>query len=544
MGLLVLALLLAVATVAAAQSGPVVVVNSKDWHDKYLGAMYADQIHADLIYFNNLGDAQIKTQTIDPHRRIIAFESDNPVVKNYKSVLQTNGFTNYTVFTYSDYHELQMKLFNGTYKQLVVLDPQFGPEAIAYAPAIGGKHLRPFFLDSTDTGDLKTAEKSAGSIVIAGHFPVRLIAGIHAVKRYTGLSPQNADAITEAIAANSSSQWGIIMRIDRVDFVSLTENIPIVVYTGSLSDTINVVKQTNITKFEVISADAANLAQQIKDGSGEDLALMLKYGRTITNLPGLTGKILDLDTALVDYPSPDLEIVSAKYYPSANALLVTYKNRGNVPTLFLTNIQFASNALSDAHLRVVPPGETVEEPYPLTSPANATDAFINARYDMSLPLTHTVLSSQGTELVQEPVTDSTAHNITLTLGKVTYNDAKGELDVEVHTDQPGVARIEVPIGDNLTFTSGGAENVSGDHIFQIETPYHTAATFSKPITIDVYQGDTAPVYSQSFTATPELTGNHLTGSVTAIASGVLIAILLALIIGLVVFVRSRRRQEL
>ena len=535
--LALLIVLFVLSAVHAAKHGPVVVANSKDWQDKYLAAIHSVHIGADVIYFNNLGDAQIKTQTIAANRTVLVYESARPVVKNYESVLRTNGFSNFEITLYEDYRELQGELFDDA-ETLVILDPRFGNEAIAAAPLLSDPGARPFFLDEETRDQLDPLARRADDVILAGRFPIRLVEGIEADVAYQDLPNRNADALTREAAERLEEDWGVIMRIDRVDFVSMRQGLPIIVYSGSLTETVETVRATGIERFEVISADAANLATQIEDGVGKDLSLILKYGRTITNLPGMTGKILDLDTVFVDYPSPDLIIEDISYYESADALLLTYRNRGNADTYFLVNVEYGDNALSDSHLRVVPPGESVQIPYPLDVSTAATEAFINARYDLGLPLSRSVLSEDGTQLIRRSVDRTDSANSTVALGDARYDDTKGVLAVSVTGD--GVARVEVPIDETLSFTSGPTETIDGEHTFLIRTPYHDAATFDEPISIVLYHGADAPVYEQSFEVTPVVTHNRFTGSVTAVAGGALAILLVALILGLVLYVRAHR----
>ncbi|MFT4307896.1 MAG: hypothetical protein ACMXYM_00810 [Candidatus Woesearchaeota archaeon] len=341
----VLIVMLLLVSAYAAVATDVVVVNSRDWRDVTLGTVYAIQHEANIVSFTNLGDAQIKTQTIRPNSTIVVFESSRPIVRNYASVLRTNGFTDFTVHESGTFRDFQRDHFTDRYEALVLLDPKFGAEAISILPLAGHAPMRPFFLDEESRDDVERAARSAERIIIAGRFPVRLVEGIDAEERYEQLSPTNADDITRMVSERFNAEWGVIMRVDRVDYESLLKRQPVVVYSGMLADTIATVRDINVNRFEIVSADAANLGQQIRSGAGRDIALMLKYGRTITNLPGMTGQILDLETFFVDYPSADLVIESVVRYTDANVLLVTYRNRGNIDTLAFTNIDHVQNRL-------------------------------------------------------------------------------------------------------------------------------------------------------------------------------------------------------
>jgi hypothetical protein len=524
----------------AAAALDVVVVNSRDWRDITLGTVYAIHNDANIITFSNLGDAQIKTQTISPNATIVVFESSRPVVRNYASVLRTNGFSDYTVHEHETYRDFQREHFDGSYEALVLLDPMFGTEAISILPLAGHEPMRPFFLDAESRSDVDRAASNAKRIIIAGRFPLRLIEGIEADERYEGLSPDNADQITRMVAESFASEWGVIMRIDRVDFESVLKKQPVVVYSGALSDTIATVRDIGISRFEIVSADAANLGQQIRAGAERDIALMLKYGRTITNLPGMTGQILDLETVFVDYPSPDLTIESAVHYTDANVLLITFTNRGNIDTYSFTNIEYDQNAMTDTHLRVIPPQTQIEVPYPLDEPTEERIAFINARYGMDLPLENTLRSEQGASLVRQEVSTDQSPNSTIEIRDARYNDERGQLYIDVESRGSGYARIEIPYDDELTFTNGPAVVVDGRYTFIIDTPYHRASDFVEEIKVVLYHGENAPVYEQSAQMIVSFERNLLSGQVTAIASGALVFVLVILIVGLILFLKRRR----
>jgi len=132
-GILVL-LLLPFAYAVDKENG--VIVNSKNWRELFLGVMYAGINDADFYYFQDLSDAQIKSQSMPRHQNLEVYESrKKPVVKGFEKFLAVNGFKNYDTTKYNNFEDLQEILYlKDDHDKIILFDTQFGIEAITAAP--------------------------------------------------------------------------------------------------------------------------------------------------------------------------------------------------------------------------------------------------------------------------------------------------------------------------------------------------------------------------------------------------------------------------
>ncbi|RME31066.1 hypothetical protein D6789_03880, partial [Candidatus Woesearchaeota archaeon] len=429
-------LLLTLQTVSATT----VMGNSKEWQDLYLSAMYAHTNGYDFVFIESLGDADIQSQLLEKDEPIIIIESSKkPVIKNYESFLSVGGFTNLTVITAEDYRDLQLKLF-GDADSYFILDPTFGMEAVAAAPLILKRSAAPLFLDAQSKEDVK-ARASDDSFVI-GHFPLRIVAGIPG-ERLAGYPTDNALDLALLATRETKSSWGVIARADRFDPASLAGKKPIFLIVDDTSAVAEKVKESGITRFEVIGADMADIAKSIEAESGKDLHLLLKYGQTITNLPGLEGKILTVRQVSVPYPTVGLELKEAVFYPETSSLVVTFRNPGTLETKFFSNLELGELVFSDEHIHTALPGETVAIPYHVAE--SAETVTLTTRFGLEQPLNR-VLRKKDSPTLSVPVSTGQATNTSIEVGRVTYDGAKGELRIALSGQ--GVVDAELLVSDD------------------------------------------------------------------------------------------------
>jgi hypothetical protein len=295
-----------VSSFALAEKNSAVVINSKLWQDRYLASIYAGYLGYDIVHFDNLGEAQLETDTLKGRPDIIVFESrDYSIVKKYESYLAANDFSKYTTIYYDDYLDLQKKLWDKEkIRKYIVLDPRFGPEAVAAAPYILNNQYAPLFLTKKSEDYVKSKLSSADptNIIIAGYFPVRLIKDLSGTK-LVGQPKDNSAALSKLASTDIGQEWGVLTSISEIDLTTLLYKRPIFVYLGDIDNIVRTVRDsTEVTKMEVIGGQMTDLAQEIRGQSRRDLKLMLKYARTYTNIPGMTGKIMTLGTVPFDFP--------------------------------------------------------------------------------------------------------------------------------------------------------------------------------------------------------------------------------------------------
>lgn len=404
-----------------------VVVNSKDWHDIYLGSIHAYQNDEKLIYFDSLGDAQIQTKLIPTNERVLILESGRPVVKNYRSFLEVGGYEGVETIEYSDYTELQAELYGESDKYLV-LYPGFAAEAIAAAPLMLVDGYAPLFLNEGNQESVRDLTAGADTLV-AGRFPVRWTSGVSGEK-LTGKPLENAKELMERSAAATDSDWGILSRADRFDPQTLAGGKPVLLFGGDVDQLASWVSAVDIDRYEVIGADLADLATAVKDRTGRDLHLLLKYGQTITNVPGLEGQILNVRQVDVPAPVNRLEFVKLTRYPDAGTLALTLENTGTLESLFLVTLEYGDLGITEEQLHIIQPGETTTIPFVVNASEETDEATVNVRYGLEPPLEQTITGGDG-PILRADVEQGSAGDGAVQVRGVRYDGDEGVLYVDV-----------------------------------------------------------------------------------------------------------------
>jgi hypothetical protein len=400
MKFLLIIILLAVLVQPVFAQDSFTVANSKDWHSIYLANTYSALTGSELLFFTSLRDSQIKTQMMAKDDQILILESrGNPVVKNYESFLKVDGYKNYQTMYFDDYSDLQSTLFQTVdTKGIFILEPEFGMVAVAASPYIIKKQYMPFFINQEN---IETAEllSKGEKTVIAGRIPLRFLDNIDG-KELLGYPDESTYKVSELTYKElDDKKWGIITKIDEIDLSTLKQNLPIFVFFGDnyLDTTVDLVKKSGITKYEVIGGAMADVAQTIESQSGKNLDLMLRYGRTITNYPGMEGRILDIDSVYFDYPIPGLEIKDVVYYPNIEKLAITFENMGNIDVMFFSNVEFMDSATSDPEMHHIGVGQEKTIPFDFSGPYNDENnqVSITTSYGFSIPLSSRIEQERG-----------------------------------------------------------------------------------------------------------------------------------------------------
>lgn len=438
--------------------------NSKDWQDLYLAAMYAHLNDYEFSFIESLGDAEIQTQLLDKTEPLIIIESESrPVIKNYESFLSVGGYESVTVITAPDYTELQAELFTDA-EQYVALDPRFGMEAVAAAPLILHRSWAPLFLNAESKERVQQL-LSADSLIV-GHYPYRVVDGVPG-ERLDAYPTENALTLALRAQKETDATWGMIGRADEFEPGALGSGLPVFIFAEEIEPVADAVRESGIQRFEVIGADLADVAKSIEAQSGRDLHLLLKYGQTVTNLPGLEGRILSLRQVPTPYPAPGLAVEEAVYYPSLNTLAVTFTNPATLETKFFSNLELGDLVFSDEHIHTIGPGDDVVIPYTVAAEEVPERLTLTTRFGLERPLER-VLRGADAAVLRVPVTTGSAETTTMELGAVTYDGEAGELLIALRGN--GLVDAELLVSEDEVL-SGPSAKIRGSGTLTIPTPY-------------------------------------------------------------------------
>jgi len=557
---------------ASAATNSYIVVDSRDWHDLYLGSVYAGLTNQSFLSFASLGDAQIKSKLISAQSQVTILEpSKNPVVKKYASYLAANGISQTNTISYDDYTELQFDLLhllditpNQPINGYTIIYAPFGVEAVVISPVLMRAEFMPLFVDETTASDFFDAAASIKNrpTILVGHMPIRLVSDLQNApafnikEQYVGEMENNsaqiiADMTNPALAnkiigSSADVKMGIISRIDRIDLQSLMRGIPQFVYAGSAKDVADQIAGTNILVFEVISSDAADLAKSISALSGKNLKLLVKYAQGFTNIQGLAGQLLDLDTVSFPYPYTLVSVQKATYYPQESTVGITFTNSGNVPALAYSTIEFGQSTYADDQDVIIPAQTTLTIPYVVDSAPSSMQVVVNTLYGRFAPLTQSIVSSDGQPLViLNATTDQTADasNISFVDSRIDETNGVLQLDVQNNNVQAQALVSTQVIIDNVTLVSSSPAKIEGGQTGRIDIPipYLSAQDIiNKPMKIIFSFGekDTIKVQSADIQVTQVIYTKRATSHVLLIS--IVIIIIIVLLTIFFIYLRKKR----
>lgn len=532
----------------------VVIANTKGWKELYLGSVYAGLLQREFMYFENLGDAELKIKTLPTSASIILLESrKKPVVKNYQAFLKVNGYEKPQLTYFDDYNDLQQQLWETTDMEgSILLDERFGMEAVAAAPLAIKERLAPYFMNEKNKDSLSEDLRREKNLILLGHFPIRWVNQFDGEK-ITSQPEENLVKITQRAYKSLDKDWGILTDIEHIDLQSLGQGLPIFVYFGQPEEYAKLINGSGITKFEAIGGDLAEVASQIKANSPTRLDILLKFAKTMTNIEGLDGKILNIDTIPIDYPVANLEYVKTVYYPSMNIIAVTFENIGNVPVQFFTAVEFSENALTDDNIHAVNPGQKATIPYTLGQTAqDVSTTIINTRFGTSIPFKRALLSEQGTPILTKSAQqDDHQENTTFILQQAVYDDTQGILSLSITNPNKysQVLRAELLVGEeNILSSQTQTINADSQGILEIHTPYLTGEDFAgqSSYVIDIYHGEKDTLKKTPVDVEIEIRRtNPIVGNVIQFASegAILPSLILIAAIIAIIIIRKRSQKE-
>ncbi len=535
------------------KDNPVVVLSGKDWTDNFLLNYYAAKKGYDFLTFKNLADAELKTSTITQNRKIIAFESNNPVVKNYEKYLEVNGYKNYEVITYDDLEELQEIILNKIKpKKFIILSTDYSLEAISANPLMINNDYFPLFLNEKTKKQVFKAISNADEIIIAGHFPVRLIKGIKADDSLTNFPDENALELMKESFSQSKSEWAYMVRPDQLDLSVLRTNLPVLVYFGDIKAISEIVKNNNIIKFEIIGGKMVDVAKAVEANSEKDLKMLLRYGRTFGNAKSLEGKIFDIDYVEFPYPFTYLQLKKIIYYENMGVLAISFENKGNIPLKLYNNIEFMGKSLSDNNLHVINPGNEITIPYYFGKPENNNKnhdlkVIINSKYDYKTPLRNSLRGDDDKPIVIEKAIKSNDYdNPSFDIIRAEFDDNNGRLLflVKNNDDKPLHVMMELDVNGNILSSNKELIEPFDKLVIKIPTPFLWGNDLYGLTNITVYYGtpDTIHTDVREIMITEKKSFSLIGNVILSSANNVLLVLLVIAIILLMIYKNKRKKK--
>lgn len=537
-----LVILMVLTVVSAVEAKTYIVANTADWQSMYLTSMYASFKGADFVYLKNLGDAEVKTKLMSKDDTVFVFESkDTPVVKNYQSFLSVNGFDSVGEYLFFNAYDLQEYLYDQLdSKQVFIFGNDFGMEPIALAPYLLKNNYFPMFYSKEST-DFFYRISRRKPITVVGRVPVRTVDQLKPTY-ITGQPQKTTSEVTSLVTSNIKSDWGVITRIDSIDYDSIRADVPVFVfysqtYTPQLADSIS---ESGIKNFEVIGGNTADLAQELESQVGKKLNLMLKFGRKITNYQGLENTVLNIDAVPLPFPYEDVTLDAINYYPELGKFTITLTNKGNIGVYSFSNIEYGGVVVSDAKRHFILPGTTKTIPYNLSTTKTAGNATLTVRYGYAIPLQNTLKGASGIPILQEKVNIlNHTEDPKIEFSKTNFNQKTGHLSIgyKVLSDKPVKAQAEIIVNGTVHTSSQVTLSPGRSPAIPIDFPYvSNEELVNKYFNVTIFYGESDLL----FTKTQNIFIEEQSNNVVLIAA--VIIVVLAVII-LLLLMRRKRKNE-
>lgn len=523
----------------SAEDRTFVVSNAKDWHSIYLSAVYSSFIDAEFYTLQSLADAELKSQLMGLEDEIIVLESkSNPVVKKYDSFLKASGFNYVGKYEFVDYDDLQKYLIDdiGDVNGLIVFGTDFAMEEVAAFPYLVNERIFPVFY-SPDSQRFIERRSRNENILFVGRIPIRAIENLPGEKLLGSPHDTALDMMTLSLE-NTDAEWGIIMRIDEIDFASLKTSLPVFIFYGSqyVDVVVDAIKKTDIINYEVIGGNTADIAGEIEEQTQKDLNMLLKFGRKVTNVAGLEGTILDVDTVPAPFPSEKLEITNVVYYSDLGIFALTLENKGNVDVMFLTNMEFSGEVLADEYYHQILAGQTKTVPFEISS-AQDNEVIITTRYGYVIPFRYSVEGTNGSRLYQTAVPfDDYTESADLTFIDNSLDLGSGELLINYKSSGLVNVYAELQFDEEKTYTSD-ISTINGEGSLRINFPYiSNEELVGKQFNVTTYYGGKDTLFVTSNTIRIEAAVSYT----IYIVSG---AVLLILLVVLLLFFGRKNKNR-
>ncbi len=466
-------------------SADVVITNSRDWQELYLGAYYSAYTENRFIYFETLYDSNVKSQTIAEETPVLVLEKQSrPVVKNYANLLEVRGYASVEEILYEEYSDLQSALVERAEPEGVVLIyDRFGIEAVAAFPYMLENNLFPIFINEENEDAVLSSVGSFDTALVIGYFPVRMLENVDS-ESIRNLPEENAHAMTRKMFSEGLYDWGILVNAQEVDLTALSGGSPVFVFNENLEELSAVIAESNIGRFEAIGGEMANVAQSLRSRAEQELRFIVRYAQTYTNIEGLSGQVLLLDRVKLPAPTMNVSFVEARFYPQTNTLTYTLENGGTLDALFFTNFEFRQSSFSDNNTHLIRAGETRTIPY-IVENMNGEELGLTANtiFGFSEPLTRS-LSIDDVSGGNEVIIDESVDSSDVSLVGLEFDDAEGIFYATVESVDAVVA-VEV-FFDNSSLVS---QEVKGSQEIVIPAPYVPRDTVvGKSYDVGVYFG--------------------------------------------------------
>ncbi|MBR9680863.1 MAG: hypothetical protein GOU98_03510 [Candidatus Altiarchaeota archaeon] len=398
------------------------IINSNDWKFVLLVMEYSHYQGDDVIFLLTESQSEIIAANLVGEGITVYEDLRNPVVKDYSAFLKAIHSIDASRKDFRDYKEFQEFMFKALTPETLFVASTLEPEntlvSIPLAYKKKGLVLFP-------TSSLFSRLTDFNEIYLVGgierDFRRELLSVAALIEKPVNIVDQGSPYKNSLVLLD---EWGTseVLYISTGGFLEptlLNGDYPLVL-TGRdtySDDFLKILKNMEVNRIFVIGAELMNVARRIRDGSNQEIAVIVKYGETYTSA-GYSGTIYALSVYQIPIPQPNVTLSNVLYDPEDGRLYVKYGNYGDGLAYVSSITRIAKDgetltSLSDDEVFLLWPGDEVVRVFTIDLTEyglNNLDVNIDARFgrypdflvnvlDITAPITVTrVLDSSSIDL--------------------------------------------------------------------------------------------------------------------------------------------------
>lgn len=564
----------------AKDSLAIVLINSKDWRDAYLGLLYSYYTHEKPYIITNLGEADLASRIAKSQSKIIIIESEKePVVKNYQKFLELRGIETSKIKTlYSETPYLfQLEIAKFIHPTCYIVVPSdFSYDAISAMPYALLNNCTIIFWNENYRNALLSLIKNQNNVMFFGTFderPWRLVNRNLTIINENNFFANNKEMVKMVIdwyKNHNKKFWVVLTNAKYIEEGYLLEKMPIMIFDNNIKNTVQFLKQNDVKLVEVIGPEMVNYGQQIRDMSNKTIGVVAKVARTFTGIPGLTGKVYTMKVLLVDAPNPNLQIENVYFDNENQKVYILFKNTGNTRVLFYTpsvrlldgNVEIFS--LNDDQIYSIYPNSyftlILETSHKLTRIPDNLKAEVYTIYDYQKPLNYYVKhGSETPPAIYNVTTINLSDSSSIKIISIDYNTKTEMIEIKIQNIGNKTVYVLPQItnffysNDNTTLTAENYTEIKPSEIKKIEIPgYLTKDELikNKEINSIIYFGANYPLLTKYVEVVMEMkivtpsTLERITARFLEIMKSKTIIVLIVGLIALIpLFLFARRKRK-
>lgn len=397
-------------------TGKVLVVNSKDWRDVYLGLHYANLNGYNQTYFlMSFTDSEIVARLLEGEKdgKVTIIESvSQPQIRSYGRFLELRGFKNVETIRSTSPYDLQLELGEKlNAEKFILVRSDYGYDAISIAPYAYVNNYWVLFVNKDNYKKVSSFVRSRpAKLMLYGDLGRR----IHS--EFSDLKPTIVDNGDKFKDNKQIVTWFVKQRKPKMALLTTGRFIEPELMTGKVGkapvlflstpeDTSTFLLKNNI-KLLQINGESLETGRKIREASNKQIGVLVKYAMTYRGIPDMSGLYV-IRTFEVPSPVVDIVIESTYYDKERGLLIVKYTNKGNAQGFFNSRISVVSSlrgevevALDD-HVHSLFPGESFLGIYKLNTTLSENEeykAYVYCLYGEAIGAMNRYVTEKGKEL--------------------------------------------------------------------------------------------------------------------------------------------------